>query len=107
MNNIKIVFKEPFKKAEERIVEDRLEEYQKLVEGYFETVRISENICILCNEEGKLKELDPNIIWGDDVVAGNIFVVGVQDADFRSLTENEIKVVKEILNFAAIKTIFD
>lgn len=107
MNNIKIVFKEPFKKAEERIVEDKLEEYQKLVEGCFETVRISENIWILCNEEGKLKELDPNIICGDDVIVGNIAVVAVQEEDFRSLTENEIKVVKVLLNSATIKTIFD
>lgn len=107
MNNIKIVFKEPLKKAEERIVEDKLEEYQKLVEGHLESVHITQNIVMICNDEGKIKKLDPNIIWGSDVIVGNIFVVGAQDDDFRSLTENEIKVVKELLNFATIKTIFD
>ena len=44
--------------------------------GLIEIISIDENICILCNEEGKLIGLKPNRRFYNDVLVGVFYVVG-------------------------------
>ena len=58
-------------------ISNSLEALQKNVEGYIETVTLAEDLVIICNEEGKIRDLPYNCtICGEDLV-GTILMVGV------------------------------
>lgn len=57
-------------------VSDSLENLQKIVGGYIECVYLREDLVIICNEEGKLLGLEPNMRFGIDYLVGTIIVVG-------------------------------
>ena len=89
---IKVVYKEPGKQGEVLEIENKLEEFQRLVGGYIEVVHLWQRFLIICNEEGKLLELEPNLMLeNNDVICGPIVVVGDAGEEFRGLTDSEIK----------------
>lgn len=55
MNDTKIfgIIKEPGKKARAFAIENELRAMQKAVDGYIQTVPVTETIRLICNEEGK------------------------------------------------------
>lgn len=92
---MKVVVKEPGRKSKEREVENTLEMLHNLVGGYIECVStISTNIVMIVNEEGKLRDLDNNFEYYNDMIVGTAVFVGVDGEDFRSLTDEEIDEVK-------------
>ena len=91
-----IVVKEVGKRPEVREIEGTLKEMQKIVGGYIEAVYLPDQIAVVCNEEGKLMELRPNMKFGWDIICGDAFFVGVGEEDFVSLTETQVDI---ILNF--------
>ena len=95
---ITIIVKEPGKKAYSKEIEDELEEYQKILGGYLEAVGWDDNQILLCNERGKLKGLEPNLLVPGDIIVGNVIVVGTESEEFRSLTEFEVKQAIKRLN---------
>jgi hypothetical protein len=98
---------------EEKNIENTLEELQKIVGGYIEIPPLSrvfaENgIDVIINEEGKFIEgLKPEIAILDsetgrilDLVYGNcIFASHDEEGETVSLTEEQIKIVEEELDF--------
>lgn len=60
-----------------------LNNLQKTVGGYIETVSLTDKLVVICNEEGKLQGLEPNfrLPWGD-VVCGTAIICGVKDENF-------------------------
>ena len=58
---IKVIYKEPDKEPEVREIVNTLDTFQALVEGYIETVRLTKNAIVVCNEEGKLNGMKANI----------------------------------------------
>lgn len=74
----------------------------KIVGGWMEVTRYAQPDLLVCNEEGKLKELEPNrVIYRDgeliDVVVGAFFICGIDDErNFASLTEEKIQYYKEV-----------
>ncbi|MEE0865952.1 MAG: RhuM family protein [Clostridia bacterium] len=74
-------------------IEDTLEAKQKLVDGLIEVVPYIDDMLLICNEEGKILKMYPNLDLTYDYIAGNCFVIGddFENAGFRSLTEEEIK----------------
>lgn len=81
-------------------VKNDLKPLQDLVGGYIECVRISSNVSLVCNEEGKLKDLSYNLALlskgGEDIVDvifGDCFLVGndKETSDFADITEKNIK----------------
>lgn len=91
---MRIVYFEPGKAPEIRDIENTLEESQKLVGGYIETVYpfYSKHIVLVCNEEARIMELKPNrhIDVGQFSVKilGPFFLVGIdEEGDFCSLSE--------------------
>ncbi|MBQ6836411.1 MAG: DUF3846 domain-containing protein [Clostridia bacterium] len=91
---LKVFIKHPSKLGYTAVIKDELEEMQELVGGYIETVMFAENLVIVCNEEGRLIPLERNILD----IYGTFFIVGVSGDEFRSLTDNEIKVCELLIN---------
>ena len=96
IDTIRVVMLEPGKPA--RIVDlDRsLEGMQKAVGGYIEAYYpFEEEVCIICNEEGKIIGLPLNrAIYNDekeiiDVIAGTAFICSVGEEHFESLTPEQ------------------
>ena len=91
---MRIVYFEPGKAPVIRDIENTLEECQKLVGGYFETIYpfYSNAVMLVCNEEARLMKLDPNRHIGtgqfSETILGPFFLVGIDDeGDFCSLSE--------------------
>lgn len=95
---IRILYKEVGKEPQIMFIENTLEEKQKLVGGLIEVVPY-EDVLIICNEEGKLLNMPPNLVFEYDYIAGNCFVIGddYKNADFKSLTDEEILKYREDL----------
>jgi len=89
---MKIIIKNPKEEPYVAEVEDNLETYQKIVGGYIEAIKIGDSqdrILLICNEEGKLKGLQPNFFISGDTIVGTVFFVGEGEEDFRGLTDDE------------------
>ena len=81
-------------------IENKLEAFQQTVGGLIECFDISENTTIICNEEGKINGMKPNRAIRTegqilDIVAGNMFVVGIDGENFCSLTDEQISEITE------------
>lgn len=63
-------------------ISERLENLQRTVGGYIECVSPDPRIVIICNEEGKLIGLEPNMKIPGDIICGTIIVVGISGEDF-------------------------
>lgn len=88
---IKILIKEPYKDPEIKKIKKQLKQMQDVVGGYIEAIPYKGAV-LVCNEEGKLKSLEPNVDLGFDHILGSFFMVGddEKNGDFKSLTDEEI-----------------
>ena len=85
MNRIKVFIKKPGQNAYLSYIDNTLEALQKLVGGFIESVTLSEDLCIICNEEGRILGLEPNCtVCGVDFV-GPIIFVGIDGDEFASI----------------------
>ena len=66
-------------------ISTRLENLQRIVEGYIECVSPDPRIVIICNEEGKLIGLEPNMKIPNDILCGTIIVIGTSGDDFSNI----------------------
>lgn len=95
---LRILMKRVNQEPEEMEIEDTLEAKQALVDGLIEVVYVSEGLLLICNEEGKLDGLLPNLVFEFDYIAGDCFFIGddYENGDFKSLTDEQIEEVKEL-----------
>lgn len=94
---IKVLYKEPQKGCETIEIENSLKALQEAVGGRIETVTIFENIVLICNEEGRLKNMPFNCeLLGADFV-GPILIAGIEGDEFCSLSNPKViaKLVKD------------
>lgn len=94
---MRVVYKKPGHVPEVIDVPNELRPLQKLVGGYIEVVHLGDDFLMICNEEGKLKGLEPNIflLRGTDVedVVGPIIILNDAGEEFGELTEAEANLV--------------
>ena len=57
---MKAILKQPGQRPAAVEMENTLQALQKAVGGYIETVRITSDACLICNEKGRLMGLEPN-----------------------------------------------
>ena len=95
---LRIVLKKVGEIPEIMNIENTLEAKQKLVGGLIEVVSVTDNILLICNEEGKLENLFPNLVFDYDYIAGDCFFVGddYENGDFKSLTNEQIEEIKDL-----------
>lgn len=97
MSKIKVIVKKVGKEPEVKFLDNTLKSYQEIVEGLIEIVSITKDIILICDEEGKLKELKNNLKLELDIIVGNILFCGWSNDEIISLTDNQIEFVKEFI----------
>lgn len=79
---IHVLIKEPGKNPRSVNISNSLENLQKTVGGYIETVTIAEDFLVICNKEGRLRRLPWCCeICGVDFV-GTIILCGIEGEEF-------------------------
>lgn len=88
---IRILRKQVGKEPTIEVIDNTLEAKQKLVDGLIEVVPL-DDVLLVCNEEGKLENMLPNIAFDYDYIAGDCFFIGddYENGDFKSLTREQI-----------------
>ena len=90
-NEITILKVEPGKAPETVTIPNTLEAAQKMVGGYIVVISLYD-VCLVCNEEGKLNGLEGNRRLGNDIITGTFFLTGcTDDGDFCSLTPEQME----------------
>lgn len=94
---IKVVLVEPNKEARIADIKTGLEDLQEIVQGCIQTYYpFDEDVCIVCNDEGKLIGLPPNrAIRQDngeiaDIICGPFFICDCSGECFASLNEEQL-----------------
>ena len=90
---IRVVIKRPGEDPVPAVMENTLTAFQRAVDGYIETVSLTEDVIIVCNEEGRLMDLEPNIPG----FVGTLVFVGYDGEDgFRALSDFEIDTLMDM-----------
>ncbi len=89
---LKILYKQVGELPRVMKIENTLEAKQELVGGLIEVVPYKDAL-LICNEEGKNLNMDANLIFDYDYIAGDCFAVGddYKNGDFKSLTDEQIQ----------------
>lgn len=96
-NTIKVVLLEPGKLARVADIDSSLRGMQRVVggdiEGYYP---FEEQVCIVCNDEGKINGLPLNRAIRDDkeiieIIAGTCFICDCRGEDFGSLSDEQLR----------------
>ena len=94
---IRVLKVEPGKEPTLAMLNNNLDGLQKAVsigapsQGLIEIITLEEDVCILCNEEGKLIGLEPNRRLGKDILVGVFYVTGQNDeGELTSLSESNM-----------------
>lgn len=87
MKMIKAIIKRPDEQfGHVSYISNTLKNLQKTVDGPIETVPIGKDIVVICNEEGKINNLQKNFkiqyVYSMDIIRGTVAVVGVDGEDF-------------------------
>lgn len=104
VENLSVVIVEPNKEPYTKEIKHTLENLQDIVDGLIEPVHcdgLPDGTVLVCNEEGKFSNLEPNrLIYldglGPDIIFGIFFVVGEEGENFVSLTDEQEKAVIEL-----------
>ncbi len=101
---MRVLYKKVGENPVVKIINASLEAKQELVGGLIEVVPY-EDVLIICNEEGKILNMPPNVVFDYDYIAGDFFVIGddYEHGDFKSLTKDEIEYYKNDLSKRAFK----
>ena len=88
---IRVLVVEPMKEPKVEYIENTLDDMQRVVGGLIEEIDLNDNTVLVCNEEGKLMNLQANRRVGRDVIAGTFFI----SEDLVSLTDEQVNEYKE------------
>ena len=98
MKKIQVVLVEPGKEAIITEIDRALENMQKIVGGYIERFTLDDEVCIICNVEGKLEGLPLNraiFYEGEliEIIAGTFFICADpwDSEHFEGLTDEQAK----------------
>ena len=95
-SEITVVACYPGEKAEITTIGHTLDSMKSFVDGFIQAIYpFEDNVAIVCNEEGKIRCLEPCRALYDeegkiyDVIAGAFFICGLGEDDFISLTQEQ------------------
>ena len=89
---IDVLFKKPNRNPKKVTIENTLEAMQKLVGGRIEILQ-TDDVLLVCNEEGKINNLEPNVVFRNDIIWGSFFIAGddYENADFISISKKQYR----------------
>ena len=82
MENISVIIKEPGKKAYAKEIPNTLESLKEIVGGHIESVTVSSDMVIICNEEGLYLNLPYNCSFCNIDFVGTIIFCGFHGEEF-------------------------
>ena len=85
MEKINVIYKEPLKDPEVRKIDNELDVFQQLVQGFIETVPVLPGVVAIVNDFGKLNGQKYNFWINGDCIFGPAVFVGVDGEDFASV----------------------
>ena len=95
-SEITVVACYPGETAEIITIDHTLDSMKEFVGGFIQAIYpFEDNVAIVCNEEGKIRCLEPCRALYDeegkiyDVIAGAFFICGIGEDDFISLTQEQ------------------
>lgn len=94
---IKALIKRPGYVPELELIENTLKALQTKVEGYIETVGLTKDITVICNEEGILLDLPWNCRINGIDFFGPVIICGTKGEEFADLSEKNISVMQALL----------
>ncbi|MBQ9387920.1 MAG: DUF3846 domain-containing protein [Lachnospiraceae bacterium] len=87
MTRIKVIIKRPDEPVGHMtFISNTLKNLQNTVDGPIETVTVSEDLVIICNENGRLLWLPYNCTFGGGDFCGTLIFAGVSGDDFADIT---------------------
>ncbi len=104
---IKVVVKNVGEQPKVKVINNELEDLQKIVGGHNEAVHIpfGDNLWMICNDIGKLENLPLNFydpMLRDDIVGNVIFAASNLEGDFIDMTNEQINDVKSYLELQTL-----
>lgn len=104
---LKCLYVEAKKLPKEIEIDDNIEVLQSLVKGYIECVYLpkDEDVILVCNDSGKINNMELNRDIGYDIIAGPFLIVGndIENGEFKSLTDDQLLKYKGIFGKESIK----
>ena len=94
---LRVLVKRPGLPLRAEVVENTLRSMQDLVDGPIECVTVTEDLAIVCNEEGRLRGLSPSATILGTQFVGPIAFVGVRGKDFTDITRAGERLVRQIV----------
>lgn len=86
-----VVTKHPGEKPQiDPLFPNELSALQNFVGGYIETVTLAEDVVLVCNEEGRLQGLAPNVCLQGQTFVGPVLVAGIHLDEFASLPGSRV-----------------
>lgn len=86
---MRVIRKRPGEAPEIVEIENTLEALQKEVGGYIETLTLTQDAVIICNEEGRLHGLPYNCTLCGAAFVGTILLAGVDGDEFTDVPSAE------------------
>lgn len=99
---LRVLVKRPGLPLPAEVVENTLRSMQELVDGPIECVTVTEDLAIVCNEEGRIRGLSPSASILRMQFVGPVAFVGVRGEDFMSITRKGERLVRQIVREAEI-----
>lgn len=87
---MEVIIKKPGSPAYLEDIPNTLEELQRIVGGYIETVTLATDAVIICNEEGRLRDLPYNCELFGVPFVGTIIIAGVSADEFTDVPAKEL-----------------
>lgn len=90
-NMIRVLKIEPEQAPAVKEIQNDLTSLQAEVDGLIECISFPNGCVVVCNEEGKLRGMQPNRRLGADIICGPFLVCDTTyDGDFTSLSKSKI-----------------
>lgn len=94
---IRVLYKQPGRMIRTMLIQNDLKKLQNLVGGYIEAVNVLKDVVMIVNEEGKLKKMEPNFLYGFDMIVGPAIFCRSERDKLASLTEEQMAAVKDLI----------
>ena len=82
MSKIKVYIKQPGRVPYSTNISNTLENLQKTVGGYIETVTVASDLVIICNENGTINDMPFNCMLLGNYFFGTLIFAGVENDEF-------------------------
>ena len=89
-------------------IENTLDAWQQFVGGGIQAVPIAENLMLICNEDGKLINLDRRCVWLQDgivvdIIFGDCFVCRQEGEEGAAIKDSDVGTIEKIIKPIVIK----